>query len=85
MPKKKKKKIDEVLAELRAEAYEAGKKMLIIGGDMGSMSALNQGVSVIPSKPLNLERYEELLEASVEDMIGRIRHYLYKVIGWREL
>lgn len=52
---------------------------------MGSMSALNQGVSVIPSKPLNLERYEELLEASVEDMMGRIRHYLYKVIGWREL
>ncbi|MCQ8904366.1 MAG: phage portal protein [Methanothermobacter sp.] len=81
----KKKKIDESLAEFRAEAYEAGKKMLIIGGDMGSMSALNQGVSVIPSKPLNLERYEELLEASVEDMIGRIRHYLYKVIGWREL
>lgn len=81
----KKKKIDEVLAEFRAEAYEAGKKMLIIGGDMGSMSALNQGVSVIPSKPLNLEKYEELLEASVEDMMGRIRHYLYKVIGWREL
>lgn len=81
----KKKKIDEVLSDFRAEAYENGKKMLSIAGDMGTMSAINRGVSMIPPKPSNLEAYEDLLAASVDDIVERIRHYLYKVIGWREL
>lgn len=81
----KKKKIDEVLSDFRAEAYENGKKMLSIAGDMGTMSAINRGVSMIPPKPSNLEAYEDLLAASVDDIVERIRHYLYKVIGWGEL
>lgn len=81
----KKRLIDETVELFKKEAYNEGLMEVREAHDRGLRRAIRSGSTHIPADAPNLSKYEEQLRVSVEDMGERIRHYMYKAIGWGEL
>lgn len=80
-PEEKKGQIDIILEEMRQEAYKVTDQLIDDSVKRGITNAIESGIGQIPLEPNNLKEYQRLQHASIDDMIERIRHYTYKVVG----
>lgn len=79
----KKRMVDETLNQFKMKAYGYAEGLLNDAVSSAIEEAVKEGTGTVPLQHERMDRYRDLIHATIDDMVSRLQYYYYKVIGWR--